>query len=164
MFKVKIKSNISAEVISRLRKTVDEKFIADVNNEVVTEVKRLVSAGVSPVQTAEARRFIGYKNPKKYPAKKKAKRPVNLFLTGEMLREYVAEKVSGVRFSMGISKRASKDVKDRAEGNNIGTVDESGKVLVPARRFVPVYGEMYVVSVMRKLKNVYARRIKELLS
>jgi hypothetical protein len=164
MFKVKIKSNISAEVKARLKKTVDDKFISDMNSQVVGEIKRLINAGVSPVQSVEGgRRFKKYKDEKKYPAKQKAKRPVNLFLTGEMLREYVAEKVNGVRLTLGISKNASKEVKDRAEGNNIGTVNDKGEVAIAARRFVPLKGETYAVSVIRKLKNLYAQRIKELL-
>lgn len=165
MFKVKIKSNISADVKAKLQKTVDEKFIADVNNEVVGEIKRMINAGVSPVQSVEGgRRFKKYKDEKKYPAKQKAKRPVNLFLSGEMLRNYVAERVNGIRLSLGISKKADKAVKDRAEANNVGTVNEKGEVAIAARRFVPLEGESYAVSVMRKLKNVYARRIKELIS
>jgi hypothetical protein len=165
MFKVKIKSNISAEVKARLKKTVDDKFIADVNNEVVAEIKRMINAGVSPVQSVEGgRRFKKYKDEKKYPARRKAKRPVNLYLTGEMLREYVAERVNGIRMTLGISKKASKEVKDRAEANNVGTVNEKGEIAIAPRRFVPLKGETYAVSVIRKLKNVYARRIKELLS
>jgi hypothetical protein len=164
MFKVKIKSNISAEVKARLKKTVDDKFIADMNNEVVGEIKRMINAGVSPVQSVEGgRRFKKYKDEKKYPAKQKAKRPVNLYLTGEMLRNYVAERVNGVRLSLGISKKAPKEVKDRAEANNVGTVNSEGQVAIAARRFVPLNGETYAVSVIRKLKNLYARRIKELI-
>lgn len=165
MFKVKIKSNISAEVVNRLRKTVDEKFVQDMNSEVVGEVKRMIRAGVSPVQSVEGgRRFKGYKNPDKYPAKKKAKRPVNLELSGIMLMWYKVKKISGVRLSFGIPKDAPSDVKDRAEANNVGTVTEGGEVAIAARRFIPLAGETYAVSVLRKMKKLYAERIKTLLS
>jgi hypothetical protein len=135
------------------------------NSQVVTEIKKLINVGVSPVQSVEGgRRFKKYKDEDKYPAKKKAKRPVNLFLSGEMLREYVAEKVNGIRLTIGISKKASKEVKDRAEANNVGTVNSKGEIAIAPRRFVPLVGETYAVSVIRKLKNLYAQRIKELLS
>ncbi len=166
MFKVKMKSNLRVEIKNRLKKTVDEKFIADMQREVVDgEIKRLIAAGVTPVRSVEGgRRFAGYKDPKKYPAKKKAKRPVSLFLTGVMLSWYKAVMISGVRVSLGIPTSAPTDVKDRAEANNIGTVNDKGEVAIAARRFVPLDGETFSVSVIRKLKALYSRRIKDLIS
>lgn len=165
MFKVKIKSNIRAEVINRLKKTVDDKFIADADLQVVGEIKRMINAGVSPVASTEGdRRFKKYKDQDKYPGKKKAKRPVNLFLSGIMLSWYRVVKISGVRLSFGIPKGAPKDVKDRAEANNVGTVNSEGQVAIAARRFIPLAGETFNVSVLRKLKNLYALRIKALIS
>lgn len=166
MFKIKIKSNLRAEILSRLKKTVDDKFIQDMQREVVDgEIGRMLRAGVSPVQSVDGgRRFKGYKNPDSYPNKKKAKRPVNLELTGVMLLWYLVRRISGVRMSFGIPKDAPKDVKDRAEANNIGTVNEAGEVAIAARRFIPLNGETYNVSVIRKIKNLYAKRIKDLIS
>jgi hypothetical protein len=165
MFKVKIKSSITKEAKLRLQKSVDEQFISDLQRDVVdNEIKRLITAGVSPVQSVEGgRRFKGYKNPDSYPAKKKAKRPVNLSLSGQMLQWYKAIKVSGVRFALGIPREAPKDVKVRAEANNEGTVNENGQVAIAARRFIPLRGESFNISVMRKIKNLYAQRIKTLL-
>jgi hypothetical protein len=166
MFKVKIKSNLKVEVLNRLRNTVDAKFVNDMQNEVVDgEIVRLIKAGVSPVRSVEGgRRFKGYKNPESYPNKKKAKRPVNLELTGAMLLWYLVRKISGVRMSFGIPSDAWDDVKERAEANNVGTVNSKGEVAIAARRFIPLAGETYNVSVLRKMKSLYARRIKELLS
>lgn len=160
MFKIKVKSNIRAVVQNKLRNFVDDQFVKDVQSEVIDgTIKPLIAAGVSPVDTAEGRRFVGYKDPVTYPGNKKAKRPVNLYLSGIMLSWYKAVKISGSRISLGIPTNAPQDVKDRAEGNNIGT--ESG---IPARRFVPLRGESFRVSVIRKLKNLYAKRLKELIS
>lgn len=165
MFKVKIKSNIRAEALNKLRQTVDAKFEADMNDQVVGEIKRLINAGVSPVQSVEGgRRFVGYKNPDKYPAQRKAKRPVNLFLSGIMLSWYRAVKISGVRVSFGIPTNAPQEVKIRAEANNVGTTNEDGEVAIAARRFVPLVGETFAISVLRKMKSLYAQRIKALLS
>lgn len=165
MFKVNVKSNISAEVVNRLRKTVTQEFVENMNKEAVGEAKRMIRAGVSPVQaTAGGRRFAGYKDPEKYPALKKAKRPVNLELSGIMLMWYSVTRISGVRLSFGIPKDAPSDVKDRAEANNVGTYNDQGEVAIAARRFIPLKGETFAVSVMRKIKKLYAQRIKELLS
>lgn len=165
MFKVKIKSNIRAQAINKLKQTVDARFEQDMNEQVVGEIKRLINGGVSPVQSVEGgRRFVGYKNPDSYPAQKKAKRPVNLFLSGIMLQWYKAVKVSGVRISLGIPTNAPSDVKIRAEANNVGTVNSEGEVAIAARRFVPLRGETFAISVLRKMKSLYAQRIKTLLS
>lgn len=166
MFKVKVKSNIRAEVVGRLRKTVDAKFEKDMQDVVVDgEIKRMIAAGVSPVRSVEGgRRFKGYKNPDKYPAKRKAKRPVSLYLSGLMLSWYRAVKINGTRISFGIPTNAPQEVKDRAEANNVGTTNSQGDVAIAARRFIPLDGETFAVSVVRKMKTLYAKRIKELLS
>lgn len=167
MFKVKVKTNIKAEAINKLKRTVDEQFAQQIQTEVVDgEIKRMIAAGVSPVQSVEGgRRFKGYKEPDKYPGKKKAKRPVSLWLTGEMLSWYRSWRTSGVRLSFGIPSAAPQEVKIKAEANNVGTMNEStGQVAIAARRFVPLRGETFAVSVMRKLKKLYAQRIKTLLS
>lgn len=166
MFKVKIKSNIRAQMINKLKKTVDAKFNQDIQREVVDgEIKRMIAAGTSPVRSVEGgRRFKGYKDPAKYPADRKAKRPVSLWLSGEMLSWYRSTVISGIRISLGIPTNAPAEVKIRAEANNIGTTNSKGEVAIAARRFVPLAGEEFATSVMRKLKNLYAKRIKELLS
>lgn len=159
MFSVKVRTNIRADVVNKLRNTVDERFVADMNKEVVGEIKKLIASGVSPVQGFDnKKRFDQYKDKDTYPAKLKPNRPVNLNLTGVMLSWYRAVKVSGIRISIGIPAAAPQDVKDRAEGNNVGA---NG---IPARRFVPLKGENYAVSVLRKLKSLYAQRIKTLIS
>jgi len=57
---------------------------------------------------------------------------------------------------LGYKDSVAKEIKDRAEGNNIGA---NG---IPTRRHVPLRGETFTVSVMRKLKDVYARRLARL--
>lgn len=166
MFKVKVSSKFRATLASKLKNTVDAKFIEDMQSEVVDgEIKRMIAAGVSPVDSYEgSRRFRGYKNPLKYPGDKKAKRPVSLWLSGVMLSFYKATRVSGLRLTLGIPTNAPEEVKVRAVANNVGTTSESGKEAIPPRRFIPLKGETYRISVLRKIKNLYARRIKTLLS
>ncbi len=165
MFKVKIKSNLKAEVLNRLKKTVDEKFVADMNDQVVGEIMRLIKSGVSPVNSVEGtKRFKQYKDRNKYPANKKAKTPVSLLLTGEMLSWYGVGKKSGTTISVGIHSDAPSEVKERAIANNEGTVNSEGQVAIAARRFIPLKGETFNISVLRKFKNLYALRIKDLIS
>lgn len=164
MFKVKVSSKLRAQLRQKFRQVVDEQFVGDVNQEVVSEINRLIDAGVSPVDGYESKRFKGYKDPQKYPAKKKAKRPVNLLLSGEMRAWYEAVKISGTTISIGIPTNAPADVKDRAEANNVGTTNAQGEIAIAPRRIVPLAGEKFSQSVIRKLKSVYTKRIKALLS
>ena len=161
MFKIKVSSKLRAVLINKLQKTVDEQFVQDMQREVIDNtIKPLIAAGVSPVDSVEgSRRFVGYKDPEKYPGTQKSKRPVNLFLSGKMLQWYKAVKISGVRISLGIPTTADNEIKVRAQANNEGTAEG-----IPPRRFIPLRGESFRVSVMRKIKDLYARRIKFLLS
>jgi len=165
MIKVKVRPPRAVDLVNKVRKTVDDSFAEQVQTEVVKNtILPLIASGTSPVDGTTGRRFRGYKDPKKYPGKRKERRPVSLYLSGEMLSLYVAEKISGVRLRLGISARASREVKLRAEANNVGTIREDGKEGIPARRFVPLIGETFRISVMRKIKSLYAKRIKSLLS
>lgn len=89
----------------------------------------------------------------------KAITPVNLKLTGEM-QSYLTTSKGIDSIKIGIRASAPQFVKEKAEWNNLGT-DK-----MPARRFIPIAdnNETFTVSVMRKLKNLFARRLAEVLS
>ena len=58
----------------------------DVGTEVVREMKSLIASGVSPIKgSGISPKFAPYKNPKKYPGRRKPHTPVNLSLTGKMM-------------------------------------------------------------------------------
>lgn len=60
----------------------------EVGQSVVEKMKKLIAVGISPVEGPGIKsRFAPYKDPKKYPGSRKAKSPVNLKLTGEMLAD-----------------------------------------------------------------------------
>lgn len=59
-----------------------ERTLKRIGEEVVAEIKRTVAKGISPIS---GKRFPAYKNPARYPGDRKPKRPVNLYLTGQML-------------------------------------------------------------------------------
>jgi hypothetical protein len=164
MFTIKVSSKLRATLKQKFRQAVNEQFVSEVNQEVVGEINRMIDAGVSPVDGYEKKRFAKYKDKESYPAKKKANRPVNLFLTGEMRAWYEAVKKSGTTISIGIPSEAPEDVKARAEANNVGTTNSNGEVAIAPRRFVPLVGEKFAVSVIRALKRVYTKRVKELVS
>jgi hypothetical protein len=161
MFKIKIRFPRRVDIEATLRKNlVTDDFADRVQKEVIDDtIKPLIASGVSPVDAAGvARRYPKYKDPKTYPAKRKPKTPTNLFLTGVMLSYYKAKRIGANILRIGIQAEAPEDVKDRAEGNNVGTKD------IPARRFIPLKGESYRISVLRKIKKLYADQIARILS
>lgn len=135
---------------------VDSGMIKDLNSEVVSEMKRFMEAGVSPVKGK--RRFVPYKNKDKYPADRKPSRPVNLKLTGNLYAQLVAARVSATSFFIGISSLASEKIKTYAKANNLG------ENKIPERRFVPIKGEQFNVSLMRKIKDIISRRIAKIIN
>jgi hypothetical protein len=166
MFKINFKLPRRVDIISTMQKDlITNDFAHKVQKEVIDDViKPLIASGVSPVDGYEKRRFTKYKNPKSYPAKKKPKTPTNLFLSGLMLSYYQAKKITGNILRVGIQSEAPQDVKDRADANNVGTKTADGKEAIPARRFIPLKGETFRISVLRKIKKLYADQIARILS
>ena len=158
-FKVKVPRTIDVKTLLK-NNLVDDSLVNAVQKEVIDQtIKPLIASGTSPVDSYEgSRRFRKYKDPKSYPAKKKSKTPVNLNLTGVMLSFYKAYAIGKNILRLGIPSYAPQDVKDRAEGNNVGTEN------IPARRFIPLKGEVFKISVLRRLKDIYAKRIARILS
>lgn len=178
---VNFKSKKFEKIFKRMKDLHSEEFIQAAQTEVIDgQIKRLIRSGQSPVEGFG--RFVQYKDKDKYPKGQKPATPPNLFLSGNLLRFYVASRKSAVSLVFGISKDASEAVKIRAKANNEGTLALAGKKFtkkqaskekskeskstsgVPARRFIPINGESFTVSVIRSLKNLYAKRIKNLLS
>lgn len=166
VFSVKIKLDTAKAVLKLRTQFVNEKLISDVQKLVVEdEIKRQMRRGVSPVRGFG--RYGEYLNPTEYPGKGKQRlkpsRPVNLFLTGEMQSWLMAFKKQGNAIFVGIKKSAPKFVKIKAEANNLGTT-RNGVGAVPRRRFIPQIGEQWNVTIIRKIKDLFAKRTKELLN
>lgn len=164
--RVKFKGPGKGTVSQKLRNFLSPIFLQQVQTDVVEgQIKKLIRSGQSPVEGHG--RFVQYKDRKKYPAKKKGATPVNLTLGGDLLAAYVARRESSTAMSFGISTGASREVKARAKANNEGTFDQSESKTakgIPPRRIIPIGGESFTVSVIRKLKSLYAKRLKSLLS
>lgn len=152
--KVKIKTPAARDITNRLKNLINQRFVIDFDSSVVNEIKRLIASGQSPVKGFG--RFPQYKDRLNYPGKRKPATPVNLFLSGDMLKHYTGHQLNEKSMGIGYASGTPQNIKDRAEGNNIGANK------IPARRHVPLSGEEFTISVMRKIKDVFARRIAEL--
>jgi len=157
MISFKLKARNLTKLADKIRsKLVDGNFNNQVKQSIIPEIKNTILAGVSPVKGN--RRFAAYKDKVKYPGIRKPSRPVNLKLTGAMLNEYTSEIVDSKTVRLGISKNASEEIKTYAEANNVGTEH------IKARRFVPLRGESYNVTIMRKIKDLFAKRISTIIN
>jgi hypothetical protein len=113
-----------------------------------------LSKGQSPVRGQK--RLEKYKDPKKYPGKKKPKRPVNLKLSGAFYNSLSFIVKKGV-LSFGLL-RANAKVKLYMEVHN--TDMPIGKRGPKTRRaWLPLDGEEYQVKIMRDLRLIISRRI-----
>ena len=140
---VKVKLKIRADIL----KAVSDSRTKDiVSKKLISMIKEFISKGISPVKGG--RRFVGYKNPAKYPAELKSKRPVNLYLSGDMLAALKFYPLSKTAFSIAIKGDQGK----KAAAHNNGT-DK-----LPPRHFMPTErGEEFNVTITRKLRDLYAR-------
>ena len=128
-------------------------------NEVATigviEMKDRIQRGQSPIKGRG--RFPAYKNPKKYPGKRKPKRPVNLYLSGVFLKAlrgigYRVGQEIYVRIGFSDSLNAEKE-RGHREGAN-------GQ---PKRPIIPEGNETFTPRILLKMKKAYKLAYKEAL-
>ena len=104
---------------------------------VVDEIKSAMDRGQSPVRGQG--RFQAYKEPKKYPGKRKQKRPVNLELTGALKNSITFKKTKN-----GIEVGSF-------NGPEYAEVHNKGSDIIPRRPFIPLDKEELNISIQRKI-------------
>lgn len=125
---------------------------------IVQMIKTAIAQGRSPVQGKGP--FIPYaserdNDPRKYPGNLKPSRPVNLSLTGQMLRYYAMQITSSLQtMKIGLIN-APKKIIDRAMGNNLGNPDKN----VPERRFIPQEGERFTANIEKEIASMGQRNL-----
>lgn len=148
MAKVRITSKW--DIIPLVNNLVDQTTATTLGDAIVGEAKELIRNGISPVRGHG--RFAAYKDRKKYPGDLKSARPVNLFLTGDMLRGFGFKLGAKNTVEVGMVNGSS-FAKEKAEAHNAGTRH------MAQRRFVPGPKEEWAVSIMRKIRDVYEKRL-----
>ena len=145
---------MALNLISQLRRVVTSRRLKEeVAAQVIADMKESIAAGVSPVRGE--RRFVAYKNPEKYPGERKAKRPVNLYLSGDMLAALKFYPTAGASVSIGI--KGAEGVKAKAHNDGTSTI--------PRRHFMPTdKGDEFSVTITRRIRDLYARAISDILS
>lgn len=149
MSKTKVKTDFS-ETRSKVKLATSPQTVRRVADLLDKEVKGLISKGLSPVFGEQ--RFIGYKDPAKYPGDLKPKRPVNLEVTGDFLK------------AIGYEVQGSKIIYGLQDGSFLGqfTGIYKGTLAKPARprKFLPLDdGARFKPSII----NVLLAEIKKII-
>lgn len=115
----------------------------------------MISEGQSPVKGYG--RFERYKDRAKYPGGQKDATPVNLYLSGDMMDAY-DYKLSGRQEGVEVGVvRGSSEVKERAGYHQEGTEN------MAQRRMVPGEGEEWATSIMRRIAEIWSKRLADLI-
>lgn len=151
----KVNVTTKFDIAELIAKFTDTKTGNEIGETVVGEAKRMISEGQSPVRGYG--RFERYKDPAKYPGNRKNQRPVNLEDTGDMLAGYDYQVLASddtVKVGM---------VNGSADEKKIAGYHNEGTAPMAQRRIVPGAGEEWAVSIMRKVRDVYEKRLSQLI-
>ena len=141
-----------ARKLEGLKKPITRSDAEEVGEGVVDEMKNLITKGVSPIEGNG--RFEGYKNPARYPGKRKPKTPVNLTLSGDFLDALQYSTVqSPSGYATKIFYQGTKEDK-KEQGHREGANGQR------KRPTIPIGGETFAARIQRVFAEIYNKRIK----
>lgn len=152
-------SQLVKDKLKALERPVTRADAQDIARESLSEMKALIAAGVSPVKGAGLpARFPRYKNPKRYPGRRKPVTPVNLYLTGAMLADLTARVVSSAAgFAAEIGYSTSKS-KAKERGHREGANGQPIRPTIPQASS----GETFATSIQQVYLKYLASAIDRL--
>jgi hypothetical protein len=134
--------------IAKLGRPLDRAEAKELGDRVVAVMKERISRGFPPIRGGGfPTRFAKYKNPDKYPGKKKAHTPVNLHLKGKFLEALVHKVISRKDgYATQIYYADGQDVKEK--GHRLGANGQPKRPTIPAasngERFVAEIEDVYL--------------------
>ena len=146
-------ANVNFKGLKKMGDDLKKSFASDkkrIGGLLIELMKNTIKVGGSPVRGVG--RFIKYKDHTVYPANKKKRSPVNLWLNGDMLRS-IKPDVRGGKLFIGIT--------DSEQAGKLMTIQrgqtKNGKVKLAGPR--PVFplaeGSKFTVKIMRDLTKWY---------
>lgn len=156
-FKAKIDSDSIDAVLKKLIKLgapLGQAEFNTIGKKSVSEMKKLISRGKFPIRGGGfSGRFPKYKDPKSYPGKLKASRPVNLKLSGDFLKA-LKSKATKKSVEIGVfgSKQAIKE-----EGHRKGANRQ------PKRPIIPIANkEQFARSIQKIYLDVANKKVRQI--
>lgn len=158
-----IKATLRKRDLEALRREL-KKYEAPINKKtadligktVVQRIKDLVKVGLSPVKGFPAR-FPRYKNPDKYPGDRKNKTPVNLNLTGQMLKNLIFQSAKrGKNYFVSIGYLRDDFAADKESGHRDGVNGQ------PKRPTIPQGRETFREAILVDVQEIIEERLENL--
>lgn len=163
------RKKLEKDLVRDLKKTVDLRKaksaeLVPIARDFLKEMKAFISKGISPIKGKG--RFPRYKNPSNYPNSRsirkkfplKRQRPVNLYLSGEFLKDLKINIFNGkiLRFKVGFFNKDS-IIKER--GHREGANGQPKRPIIPknTESFTPALIQNFEKDIL-KLFNVIIRR------
>ena len=158
--KVSFEVNMSKALQKALRnsaKPIDTATAKEVGQAVVSKMKSLIAVGSSPIDGKG--KFPKYKDPKRYPGKRKAHSPVNLHLSGKFLEALKSDVISG-NYGYGASIFFEGDDQEiKEKGHREGANGQPKRPTIPASK-----GQEFVASIEILYTNIFRNRILRVLN
>lgn len=155
---VDIERTTRKQLTQELQKAVDPKLLKDrdlrrLGQVVITEMKARIAKGKSPIQTRGD--FPAYKNPARYPGRRKPRKPVNLKLSGDFLKNLDVKTSAGKTPTVIIylKDRLSK-LKER--GHRVGANTQ------PKRPIIPAQNEKFSRPILTQFNRALSRLLDKL--
>jgi hypothetical protein len=153
---VKVKFSIKDYVNDFMDKATRKKL----GDTVVAEAKANIAAGISPVRWEG--RFEGYSESYKAAIRRgkkdlkgKTVRPVNLSVTGDLMREYTHE---GDENTVRVGFVDASTQNKKLAGYHIGGTEN-----MPSREVVPQPGQEWTVRIQQAIKTIYSERLSAII-
>lgn len=127
---------------------IDRSTAAKIGSEIVSQIKDFTASGVSPIRGKG--KFPRYKDPAKYPGKRKPRTPVNLRLTGAFMKGLKHEVISDGKngYAARVFYQAEQEKKE--QGHRDGAKGQ------PKRPTIPRGNESFA----EKIKAAYIRIVQ----
>lgn len=165
---LKIESFLLNRKMKKLTKAtkniIDKRTARKTGKVVVSEMKDRISKGTSPISGGG--RFKKYKDAKVYPGNRKGKRPVNLELSGHMLKGLKSD--TELEFTGGYSTDIFYDNRGKDKNGSTAAEKESGHREgvnnQPKRPSLPSEpGEKFRRDITNKIRAIYSDRVLKLI-
>lgn len=153
----------SDRIATRLRKfraPLDRKTAQKLARRIIKEMKADIAKGINPITFGD-RRFPAYKNPRKYPGRRKGARPVNLKLTGAFLKslQFQLERVARDNYDVVLGFFDSLSRK-KEEGHRDGANRQPKRPIIPEgnERFNARIQDIIVQIIDERYSDIARRR------
>jgi hypothetical protein len=143
------------EKLKDLRTPVDKATASAIGKKTVALMKSDIARGQSPILGKG--RFKPYKNPKKYPGKRKPARPVNLFLSGKFIKslKFRVEKFRlGWRTFVGYLDNQLSE--DKEKGHRIGKFGQEKRPTIPIKK------ERFNTKIATAIRKIFNERVRQI--